>query len=145
LLLDVRDETDFNVFHLVDAHHVALADLEGRLADEISPESVVVVVSNDEARAEQAWRRLSVQGNVNAYILAGGINRWLDVYYDKRANVPGPEIAATGNDSLRHRFAQSVGERPAAARPKTDQAPKRAFVTKVQVLGPVREVGGGCG
>ena len=64
---------------------------------QLSDDAVVVVMSNDEQAAEQAWKRLAVQ-RVNAYVLAGGVNRWLDLYHNHTANVPGPDHPATGDD-----------------------------------------------
>ncbi len=144
-MLDVRDTTDFNLFHLVDARHAAVERLESALPAELPADVVVVAMSNDEHAAIEAWRRLAVRGNVNAYILAGGINRWLDVYRDKLPNIPGPEAPPGGSDTLRHAFTAALGHRVDAARPASDQAASRPFVAKVKVLKPVRAAGGGCG
>lgn len=145
-LLDVRSETDFNVFHLLDAERVAPADLDADwVAKNVTPETVVVVMSNDERAADEAWKRLAVEPNVNAYVLAGGVNRWLDLYRDKQANVPGAQAPVTGDDTLRHRFTASLGERPAVARPDRKELAERSVKSKVKVLGPVRALGGGCG
>lgn len=144
-LLDVRSEADFNLFHLVDARRTSLADLESDAAAHLPAEAVVVIMSNDEDAAVHAWERLAVQGNINAYILAGGINRWLDVYCDRLNNVPGTEVPTEGSDALRHVFTSAVGDRTPWARPDQANAPQRAFVAKVKMLKPVRSVGGGCG
>ena len=76
VLLDVRSEADYNLFHLLDARHVTMTDLPWSL----HPESLVVLMSNDEKLAAQAWKLLKVQTHANAYLLAGGINQWLTVY-----------------------------------------------------------------
>jgi rhodanese-related sulfurtransferase len=145
ILLDVRDDSDFNVFHLRDAKHVTLEELEDDWPATIPAAAVVVVMSNDEQSAVDAWKRLAVHGNVNAYILAGGVNRWLDLYREKLPNVPGPETAAGGNDQLRYRFDQALGDRVPVARPDREVLAKRSYTAKVKVLKPVREEGGGCG
>jgi rhodanese-related sulfurtransferase len=144
-LLDVRSEADFNLFHLVDARRVSLAELESDAAAHLPAEAIVVIMSNDEDAAAQAWERLAVQGNLNAYILAGGINRWLDVYCDRLDNVPGTDVPTEGPDTLRHAFSSALGDRTAWARPDRATAPARGFVAKVKMLKPVRSVGGGCG
>jgi hypothetical protein len=145
VLLDVRDEADFNRFHLADARRIDLAAIAAGQPKEIDPQDVFVVISNDEARAEQAWKRLAVRRNANAYILAGGLNRWLDVFADNVANVPGPESPASGDDTLRHPFDESLGARQAASRPSPERIAERPFESKVEVLTPVRAPGGGCG
>jgi hypothetical protein len=121
------------------------SELDALPPAEIPPEAIVVTMSNDEQAAAQAWKRLAVRPNVNAYVLAGGINRWLDIYQEKMAHAPGPEAAARGRDVLRHRFAGALGSRLDVARPDPKTAANRPFEPKVRVLTPVREEGGGCG
>jgi rhodanese-related sulfurtransferase len=84
ILLDVRNERDYNLFHLVDSRRVPM-DLiaRGGLTKEFLDEpanAVVVVVSNDEAAATEAWKDLVAEGIMNVYILEGGINGWLDLF-----------------------------------------------------------------
>lgn len=145
VLLDVRNEADFNRFHLADAQRIDTEAIASGEPEQIDPKDILVVMSNDEAQAEQAWKRLAVRRNANAYILAGGINRWLDVFADNRANVPGPDAPVAGNDGLRHPIDQALGARHAASRPLAKQGSQRPFESKVQVLTPVRAPGGGCG
>jgi hypothetical protein len=144
-VLDVRSEADFNRFHLLDSKHAELEALEGRWPAKLTADTVVVVVSNDEHRAMEGWKRLAVHRNINAYVLAGGINRWLDIYRDGNVGAPGPEIPVRGDGSLRHEFQAALGDRLPAARPPRDAAAAREFTAKVKVLKPVRMEGGGCG
>ena len=74
VILDVRSEADYNLFHLVDARLVTpemLPDLVAELR--LAPvNTVVVVMSNDEAAATELWRELQAQSVANVYILEGG-------------------------------------------------------------------------
>lgn len=144
VLADVRNEAEYNLFHLVDARRVTLAELAHGWPQRLSEDAVVVVISNDEQAAEEGWKRLAVQ-RVNAYVLAGGINRWLDLYRAQTANVPGPDHPAAGDDVLRHRFEIALGDRVAEARPDPKQVPPRKFQPKLKLRKAVRPVGGGCG
>ena len=56
-LLDVRDEADFNLFHLIDARHFGFSSADLAWSQRLPDETVRVVMSNDEARANQAWKR----------------------------------------------------------------------------------------
>ncbi len=145
VLVDVRDESDFNQFHLADARNITLEDLAAGEPKEIDPKEIFVVMSNDEARAEQAWRRLAVRRGANAYVLAGGLNRWLDVFADNKANLPGPDSPVAGDDTPRHSFDGALGARHAASRPSPQRIAERPFQSKVKVLTPVKAPGGGCG
>ena len=144
-LVDVRSQRDFNVYHLLDAQNVRLEELDHSWAKDMAASEVVVVMSNDEASACQAWKRLAVLGNVNAYILAGGLNRWLDVYHRHLAGVPGPEVPPAGEDVFRYRFAGALGDRYAVSRPAAKSSPQRQFTSKVKTRKPGRALGGGCG
>ena len=89
VLLDVRNESDFNLFHLVDARHVTLDQLKGDvgrgLRDRAFDTAIFVVTGQTEARATDAWKILHAQGVRNAYVLAGGIDRWLEMFGDTHA------------------------------------------------------------
>ena len=158
VLLDVRDEADYNMFHVRDAQHVTMPDLDGDWVKKIPVEAIVVVMSNDEKRATEAWKKLAVRENVNAYILAGGVNRWLDIYADGDANVPDSNHApATDDDTPRHRFNEALGARFPCARPNrypvdtptmstmTAAVAGRKFKAKIKLKTAVRKESGGCG
>ena len=148
LVFDVRDESDWNQFHLADAERIALDQLSSqRERLRALPENaVVVVVSNDEMLATEAWKRLMVIARPNVYILEGGLNLWLNIY-----GVPAEEVAGHGqtdlaqpNGRLRHRFKMALGARQAAARPDEHLAPQRDYTPKVQLLKKIARAGG-CG
>jgi rhodanese-related sulfurtransferase len=84
VVLDVRDESAFNLFHLVDARHATLDALKREAPDVLlgrdRETAIVVLASQDEARAVEAWKILHARGIGNAYVLAGGIDRWLDTF-----------------------------------------------------------------
>ena len=145
ILLDVRSEADYNQFHLLDAQRVTVDELERGWAKGIAPAKVIVLMSNDEDAAALAWRRVAVYPNANPYVLAGGINRWLEVFGDGRLDAPGPEQPAVGNDMLRRTFRQAVGARHPQSRPDAKYAAARPFESRVKVRKPLRAEGGGCG
>jgi len=162
LLLDVRDETDYHVFHLKDAIHTSIAEIDRVWVKRIRPEQVVVVMSNDEARAVEAWKHLAIHRAINAYVLAGGVNRWCEIYWAGNFQAPGPEFAAAGDDRFRFadefakpknaasqlalvRFAPAAGDRVEAARPSAKHLAERKFQPKIRLLRAVKAPGGGCG
>jgi hypothetical protein len=126
-VLDVRGEHDFNLFHVGGAQRVELADLD-RPAElkrhrDRPASTVTFVTGNGEERALEAWKRLRTQGVPNVYVVAGGMNRWLELY-------PVPECVATratvtGPDELAFRFSYATAAALPSASPEL--AHSRAF------------------
>ena len=145
-ILDVRDEADYNLFYLVDSRRLPEDPLSASWLKKLPTDSIKVVVSNDERRAEAAWKQLMLNGMPHVYILAGGVNHWLDVYGSGKHPTTLPTTAATGaDDILRHEFAMALGSRVTAADPDLAHAPKYEFTRKVHPPKPITKMSGGCG
>jgi len=146
LIYDVRNERDWNVFHLVDAERIDLADLpsQHKRLHGLSELAVVVVVSNDEALATRAWKQLMALAKPNVYILEGGINHWLNVYgvMDDEHENHGNASLARPDGTLRHPFKLALGSRHAAARPDEHRVAHREYTEKVKLLRKVAKAGG---
>ncbi len=127
VILDLRDEHDFNVFHLGGARRVSPEALlrpeqYKRLLEQPSS-TVTFLVGNGEGTALEAWKGLKALGVPNLYVLEGGINRWLELYAV-------PECVAERGapaepDGLAFRFAYATGDSEPAAWPEL--ATSRAF------------------
>jgi rhodanese-related sulfurtransferase len=148
-IIDVRDEAEFNLFHIIDAQHATLDQMrDPAWVKRLPEETVFVLVSNDEKRATQAWKLLSAQGILNLYILAGGINYWLEIYdtdSQARTGLGRPKPDPKGDDTLRHEFAAALGSRHPAADPDPKEFPRREYVKKVKPIGRAPKKSGGCG
>ncbi len=150
--IDVRDEVDFNLFHLVDAERIPLDALRGpaglELAGEDYETAIKVLVSNDEEAALEAWRILRAQGVLNVYVLRGGMNLWLDVFQagDVDARPAEPPVA---DESLRHPFTEALGSRYPYARPSEPVYRRivagREPAWKVRPIVKAPAASGGCG
>lgn len=146
VIYDVRDERDWNIFHLVDAERIDMDDLaaQRKRLRALSELGVVVVVGNDEIRATEAWKRLMALAKPNVYILEGGLNNWLNIYgvHADEAAGHGAASLAEPDDTLRHPFRLALGARHAAARPDEHNAPHREYTAKVRLLKKVKKAGG---
>lgn len=145
MLLDVRDEADYNLFHLRNA---LLVDPD-RL-DEIIPElhmappyTVFVLMSNDEAEATEVWKTLVAESLPNVYILEGGINGWLDIFAGEEERIT-PLEQPVGEDELRYAFGAALGSHYAAAYPHPDEFDLE-YVPKIKLEKKRGPTGGGCG
>jgi rhodanese-related sulfurtransferase len=144
-LIDVRDEADFNLFHLEDAYHKPVEKMNAECCRKLKAGGIKVVMSNDEAAADRAYEHLAANGVPNVYILAGGINLWLDIFRDGKPGPPHDRIDGRGDDRLRHRFDRALGHLHPASLPDKDAASGRKYPEKVKVSGPKRKPSGGCG
>ena len=148
LIIDVRDEADWNMFHLRDAERISIEDLpehRKRFAG-LPVNAVVVLVSNDEAQATRAWQHLMAIAKPNAYILEGGLNHWLNVYGYPDDELHGDVRVDLGkiDGTLRHPFRLALGGRHPAASPDPHDFPERPHEAKVKLLKKIVKKGG-CG
>ena len=146
IILDVRSERDFNLFHLQEARHAPLETLPG-LLDELhdTPDNaVVVVVGNDEAAATEAWRYLRAESVRSLYILDGGINNWIRTFGGE-AFAAENAIEQPAADTLAYRFGAALGSRYAFAAPNPTLAGSFDFTPRIQLEVKRGPGGGGCG
>ncbi len=120
-VLDLRDEHDFNLFHIggstrLDPSALDRPEVVKPLLDQPAT-TVNFLVGTGEVAAREAWKSLKAQGVGNLYVIEGGINRWLELYApapcaaERVEPAPGPEVAAW-------RFAYATGANLPAARPE---------------------------
>lgn len=142
VLLDVRTEADFNQFHLQEAIHVTPDNLPqiGYQMLTNAPNTVVVVMSNDEESATMIWRYLVAERVTNVYLLENGINGWLEHYGEEM-----PILAKQHEpDGLAYLFPVALGSRWEASQPEPLQSPVE-FEPKIKLELPRGPVAGGCG
>ncbi|MCP4220504.1 MAG: YeeE/YedE family protein [bacterium] len=151
-LLDVRSESDFNLFHLETAQRITRDDIHNndfiKELIEAPGNTVVVVMSNSEVASTEAYKLLKGQGVLNLYILEGGINNWLNVYTPAEG-IMVKGTAGTGKEKLYHTFKKAVGESIASSNPgynpeHTHHQPAPEFIEKIKIR-KKKVVAGGCG
>jgi rhodanese-related sulfurtransferase len=145
IMIDVRSESDYNLFHLLDAEHVELSQIPEtleRLLQEPN-NTVVVVMSNGENASTEAWRVLTAESVPNVYILAGGLNAWIETFGDVVFLGDHPPRQAA-EDELGYRFTAALGDRYMAASPDPEQF-ELEFEPKVTLSTRRGPSGGGCG
>lgn len=144
--LDVRDESDYNLYHIADAIHLPLARLGEAVPDllaEPPANTVFITMSNDETAAVQAWKTLVASGVQNVYILDGGINQWIATFgKDDPTLLP---LATAGDDKLRYVFPAALGNRYASCSPSPIEHEKLDFQARIVLQLKRDKSGGGCG
>ena len=146
IILDVRPEADYNLFHLQEAQHAPLEALPDMMEElRAAPEnSVVVVVGNDEAAATEAWKFLRAESVRSAYILEGGLNNWLRTFGDE-AFVTDNALVATADDRPAFAFPAALGAKYPFAAPNETLARSFTFTPKIVLEVKRGPGGGGCG
>jgi hypothetical protein len=144
ILLDVRDEADYNLFHLERAIHMPPETLPERLEEFQleGPTTVFVVMSNDELGATEVWKTLVAESVPNVYILAGGVNGWLDVFAAEDVRI---QPADPGKpDALRYTFAAALGSNYPSADPDPGEY-ELEYPARIKLELKRGPTGGGCG
>lgn len=146
VFLDVRSESDYNLYHLADAVHVPLERLPAlvpQLLAEPPSNTVFITVGNDEAAAVKAWKLLVASQVPNVYVLEGGVNRWIATFgADDPAMKPRPDA---GPDELRYRFPAALGDRYASCAPNPLHQESLTFQPRIVLKLQRDKSGGGCG
>ncbi len=155
LMLDVRSEADYENFHIADARHVSTTGIVDTVMDinlikYFAGKTAIVVMSNDETAATEAWRTLITEDSLHVYILDGGVNNWLNVFADEELR-EAFAVTDRGDDEPGYIFDSTLmAEENPAANPDPDEF-DISYETKV-VIGTGEETEaapeadtGGCG
>jgi rhodanese-related sulfurtransferase len=146
-IIDVRDERDWNLFHLWGAQRIPTDELAGhrKTFSQLPENGVIVLVGNDEAAATEAWKRLmATASRPNAYILAGGINGWLADFGGPGRERRGHSETEVADDTLRSPPTLAIGSRHPAALPDPRLLEQRHFTERVRLQKRIVKKGG-CG
>ena len=142
VMLDVRSESDYNLFHIRDATRVEPDELVARVPEMLAlpAQTVFVLMSNDEEEATALWKQLVSREVRNLYILEGGVNNWLATYGTGLEAAPGVQ----GDEQLRYHFAAAFGDATPTAVP-SQHADEIEYTPKVKMMKKAPTGGGGCG
>jgi hypothetical protein len=106
--------------------------------------AVVVLMSNDEAAATEAWKYLRAEGTRNLYILEGGVNNWIATFGDDET-VATTAISGTADDRPAFTFPTALGAGYSFAAPNESAAAGLTFTPKILLELKRGPGGGGCG
>ncbi|MCB1600974.1 MAG: YeeE/YedE thiosulfate transporter family protein [Lysobacterales bacterium] len=146
VLLDVRRESDYNLYHIADSISAPLEGLTQRVPEllaEPPANTVFVTISNDESAAVQAWKLLVASGVPNVYVLEGGINRWI-AFFGKEDSLLQP-VASAADDELGYVFKAALGSRYPSCAPDPIENEHLEFDPRIVLQLKRDKSGGGCG
>ncbi|HET9594703.1 MAG TPA: YeeE/YedE thiosulfate transporter family protein [Anaeromyxobacteraceae bacterium] len=127
-VLDLRDEHDFNLFHVggarrVDPSALYEADTVKALLDQPAS-TVTFLTGHGEAGALAAWKGLKALGVANLYVIEGGMNGWLSRYGVPACAATRAGDPAAADDAPAYRFAYATGASLPAAWPELPRSRK---------------------
>ena len=146
IMIDVRPEADFNLFHLLDAENITPEEIPSRVDEFIAQpaNTIFVLMSNDETTATEVWKTLTAEAVPNVYILSGGINNWLDTFTTEFEESFCGEAIDAEDEELQYEFDAALGSNCPAAYPDHEQY-ELEYEKKIQLDLKRAPVGGGCG
>ncbi len=121
-VIDLRDEHDFNLFHVGGARRLPPESLarpevfKPLLEQPVS--TVTFLMANGDEPAVDAWKALKALGVQNVYVVEGGVNHWLGLYPVATCVAVKAAAPANGVDRLAFQFAYAAGSRLPAAWPE---------------------------
>ena len=147
VMLDVRSEAEYNLFHVRGVQNVQVSELSAlakELITEYTPNRVIIVMSNDETLATQAWKVLVAESVSNVYILEGGLNNWITFFGEEDPNIEG-KVASPAMEQLAYIFPAALGDRYECSDPDPIHNEELEFEPKIQLQLKRDKSGGGCG
>ena len=145
ILLDVRPEADFNLYHIKGALNLPMDKLPSIIPDlltEPPANSVFVLMSNDETAATQAWKQLVASSVPNVYILEGGVNNWI-VFFGEGEGFEAASLL--DKDQLGYIFPAALGNSYESCDPNPIEYEELEFEAKIKLELKRDKSGGGCG
>lgn len=146
IVLDVRPQNEYNLFHIAGSINIPVTELAAYVPEIHAKQAlntVFVVVSNNEQAATEAWKILTAESVPNAYILDGGINNWIETFGKEDPNIT-PVSQTSNEDRLNYAFPSALGDRYECASPNPHEW-ELDFLPKIKLEFKRDKSGGGCG
>jgi rhodanese-related sulfurtransferase len=147
VMLDVRNEVDYNLYHIRGAKHASFDELTAYSKEFIAhylPNRVIVLMSNGETDATQAWKLMVASGVKNVYILEGGINNWIAFFGQDDPAIQPASFSGT-DETLNYIFPVALGDQYASCDPDPQEYEELEYEPKIQLELRRDKSGGGCG
>lgn len=146
IMIDLRSESDFNMFHIAGARNIQpdqLPEMVGEMHLEPA-NTVFMLIDNDEELVVEVWKYLVAESIPNVYILDGGLNNWLATFWDDEAGIEPAIQAASGQ--LNWDFAAVLGAAYVAADPDPHHWEELvAYTPNIKLELKRAPTSGGCG
>ncbi|MEI7596211.1 MAG: rhodanese-like domain-containing protein [Bacteroidota bacterium] len=105
-LVDVRDAAEFQKFSLENATNISISEITSDEQAEFmnQDKNMIVLFSNGNTEAVEAWMLCRQKGYENIYVLQGGMNNW----YETILNPIKPSTNATDDELAKYDFRRAA-------------------------------------
>lgn len=105
-IVDLRSADDYEKYHIPGNIHIPFKKLLDSESDELlDNEKYIVLASNGNTIAAQAWLLLKETGYRDVLILEGGLNHWVNVF----SNPQEPQEAFSNDEVFTYQFRKAAG------------------------------------
>lgn len=149
-IIDLRSESDYNIFHILSAENIQASDAGSHSIVESlkreKPNTAIVLVSNGETVSSGVYRLLRVNSVQNLYILEGGMNNWISVF-GIESSVAVKNASVKSDEDPAYIFTRAYGSALDLANPVNDHGavPENIKYTKKVKIQAKAAKSGGCG
>ncbi len=106
VVVDVRSKEDYDKYHIPGSIHVPLNELlSSEQLKDLAQDNAIILTSNGNSMAAQAWLLLRQNGFDDVYILSGGMNYWVQAFSHPQP----PKGAYTDDELFRYEFRKAAG------------------------------------
>ncbi len=106
IVVDIRSNDDFKKYHIPGSIHIPINELlKNKELKALADENTIILISNGNTLASQAWLLLKQNGFNDVYILRGGLNYWVQIF----TRPPKPAGTYTDDELFRYEFRVAAG------------------------------------
>ncbi len=105
-IIDIRNLDDYKKYHIPGSVSIPIETLFApETHDILDSEKTIILVSNGNTQAGQAWLLLRPRGYEDLFVLHGGMNHWVNVF----SNPPKPDDGAIDDEMFTFQFRKAAG------------------------------------
>ncbi len=106
VVIDVRNKDDYQKYHIPGSINIPFDQiLTSNTLKDLAQDNMLILASNGNTMASEAWLLLKENGFKDVYILSGGMNYWVAVF----TNPKPPTGIYTDDEVFRYQFRHAAG------------------------------------
>lgn len=105
-VIDIRSAEDFKKYQIPGAIHIPVDKLfEAEAKEILNSDKTIILASNGNTKAAQAWLLLKEKGAKDIFVLEGGVNYWVNIF----SNPQKPNDKSANDELFIYQFRKAAG------------------------------------